>query len=118
MKTLTRTLLLACAVATPALAFAQSTPDPITRAQVYADLVRVEQAGYRPGDGDNTTYPVNLQRAEAKIAAQDAARAAGVATVAQQSAKPAQLAPAHLTASMPTHHYRIDDARSVFTDGA
>ncbi len=110
MKTLTRTLLLACAIATPALAFAQSTQDPITRAQVYADLVRVEKAGYHPGVGDDSTYPVDLQRAEAKIAAQDAAKAA---TVAPQMVKPAQL-----VSSTSPHHYRIDDARSEFSDGA
>jgi uncharacterized iron-regulated membrane protein len=64
---------LALAVATlgaPALSFAQSNA-PLTRAEVRADLVRVEQAGYSPGRADDTDYPVDIQAAEAKIAAHD-----------------------------------------------
>jgi hypothetical protein len=37
-------------IAAPGLSFAQST-QPLTRAEVRADLVRVEQAGYSPGRG-------------------------------------------------------------------
>ena len=43
-----------------------------TRAQVRADLIRVEQAGYNPGNYD-PYYPEDIQAAEAKVAAQDAA---------------------------------------------
>ncbi|QQC66466.1 DUF4148 domain-containing protein [Paraburkholderia ginsengisoli] len=58
-------------LAAPALSFAQSN-DPLTRAEVRADLVRVEQAGYTVGLGDNATYPADIQAAEAKVAAQAA----------------------------------------------
>ncbi|WP_080406088.1 DUF4148 domain-containing protein [Burkholderia ubonensis] len=53
----------------PALSFAQSTT-PLTRAQVRADLVRVERAGYNPATGNDPQYPSDIQAAEAKVAAQ------------------------------------------------
>ncbi|HEX3639221.1 MAG TPA: DUF4148 domain-containing protein [Paraburkholderia sp.] len=56
------------AMAAPALSFAQSNA-PVTRAEVRADLVRVEQAGYTPSSGDQANYPADIQAAEAKIAA-------------------------------------------------
>jgi len=58
------------ALAAPALSFAQ-TNGPITRAEVRADLVRVEQAGYNPSVANDINYPADIQAAEAKIAAQD-----------------------------------------------
>ncbi|HKR40982.1 MAG TPA: DUF4148 domain-containing protein [Paraburkholderia sp.] len=61
-------LVAASAVAVPAYSFAQST-QPLTRAEVRADLVRVEQAGYSPGRGDDIDYPADIQAAEAKVAA-------------------------------------------------
>ena len=75
MKTLICLTLAVSALASPALTFAQTPSGQLTRAQVHADLIRVEQAGYRPGGGDND-YPVEIQAAEAKIAAQDGARRA------------------------------------------
>ncbi|ASL46986.1 hypothetical protein bAD24_III06310 [Burkholderia sp. AD24] len=62
--------LAAGALATPVLSFAQSNA-PVTRADVRADLVRVEQAGYNPSTSDDATYPADIQAAEAKVAAQD-----------------------------------------------
>ena len=59
------------ALAAPTLSFAQSTNAPVTRAEVRADLVRVEKAGYQPGIGEDINYPADIQAAEAKIAAQD-----------------------------------------------
>ncbi|WP_213780697.1 DUF4148 domain-containing protein [Caballeronia sp. dw_276] len=52
----------------PVLSFAQ-TNGPVTRAEVRADLVRVEQAGYNPSLGNDIHYPADIQAAEAKIAA-------------------------------------------------
>lgn len=57
-------------LAAPVLSFAQSNA-PLTRAEVRADLVRVEQAGYNPSPGDDASYPADIQAAEAKIAAQN-----------------------------------------------
>lgn len=67
--------LAAGALAAPALSFAQSNA-PVTRAEVRADLIRVEQAGYSPSTGDDATYPAGIQAAEAKIAAQNAPQVA------------------------------------------
>ncbi len=73
MKTLIYVTLALSAIVSPALSFAQATNAPLTRAEVRADLVRVEQAGYNPSSGDQSTYPAGIQAAETKIAAQDAA---------------------------------------------
>jgi hypothetical protein len=69
-------LALASGVLAPALAFAQSA-DSLTRAQVRADLIRVEQAGYNPASNDDSTYPADIQAAEAKAAAQSGATDVG-----------------------------------------
>lgn len=74
MKALVSTLLVACALAAPAAAFAQSaTPanTPVTRAQVVGDLVRLEQTGYRPTAND-LNYPDDIQHAEAIVAQEQA----------------------------------------------
>ncbi|WP_028205851.1 DUF4148 domain-containing protein [Paraburkholderia nodosa] len=74
MKALVSTLLVACALAAPAAAFAQTANPanaPLTRAQVIADLVRVEQAGYRPVAKD-VNYPDDIQHAEAIVAQEQA----------------------------------------------
>jgi hypothetical protein len=61
--------LAAATLGAPVLSFAQSNA-PLTRAEVRADLVRVEQAGYSP-IGASPYYPADIQAAKAKIAAQD-----------------------------------------------
>ncbi|QIE25872.1 hypothetical protein SBC1_48550 (plasmid) [Caballeronia sp. SBC1] len=61
--------LAAGALAAPVLSFAQSNA-PVTRAEVRADLVRVERAGYNPARGNDNNYPADIQAAEAKISAQ------------------------------------------------
>ncbi|CAB3748676.1 DUF4148 domain-containing protein [Paraburkholderia humisilvae] len=68
MKTLIYLTLAASAIAAPALSFAQSS---LTRAEVNADLARVEQAGYDPSSGEHVNYPADIQAAEAKIWAQN-----------------------------------------------
>jgi hypothetical protein len=65
----------AALLAWPMAALAQ-TGQGLTRAEVVQELIRVEQAGYRPGWGDNTNYPDNIQAALARIAAQQGAAAA------------------------------------------
>jgi Domain of unknown function (DUF4148) len=74
IKTFVPALVLASALAAPAFAFAQNT-QPLTRAEVKADLVRLEKAGYVPG-ADDVNYPADIQAAEARVAAEDAAKAA------------------------------------------
>ncbi|MGF6441923.1 DUF4148 domain-containing protein [Paraburkholderia youngii] len=74
MKTLACIVLASCALSSPVVSFAHGTA-PDTRAQVRAELIRLEQAGYHVGDGDQTKYPEPIQAAEAKIAAQDSQQA-------------------------------------------
>jgi hypothetical protein len=57
-------------VAAPTFVFAQSQNGPLTRAQVKAELVQLEQAGYSPAVGEQANYPADIQAAEAKVAAQ------------------------------------------------
>jgi hypothetical protein len=59
------------ALAVPSFAFAQSN-GPLTRAEVRAQLVQLERAGYNPAS-DHTEYPKNIQAAEARIAQQNGA---------------------------------------------
>jgi len=70
---LVQSLIIAAALAIPAASsFAQSDAS-VTRAQVRAELVQLEKAGYRPGEGDQVTYPAQIQAAEARVAAQNSA---------------------------------------------
>ncbi|MEM5434553.1 DUF4148 domain-containing protein [Paraburkholderia diazotrophica] len=71
MKALISAVVLAAAVAAPVASFAQSNQQPLTRAEVRADLVRLEKAGYNPL-ADRTEYPKHIQAAEARVHAQDA----------------------------------------------
>src|SRR5471032_962736 len=66
MKSLICAVFAAAVLATPTLSFAQTTNAPVTRADVKADLVLVEQAGYRPASND-LNYPSDIQAAEARI---------------------------------------------------
>ena len=62
------TLAVATALAFPIASHAQETTSPVTRAQVRAELVQLEKAGYLPGKND-PHYPDDIQAAEAKVAA-------------------------------------------------
>ncbi|WP_042267003.1 DUF4148 domain-containing protein [Paraburkholderia heleia] len=69
MNTIIKALALSLAIAAPAISFAESTSDPVTRAQVEGQLVQLDQAGYKPS---NTKYPADIQAAEARVAARGA----------------------------------------------
>ena len=51
MKSLIQAVAIAAVLATPVASFAQSNSQPVTRAQVRAELVQIEQAGYSPARG-------------------------------------------------------------------
>ena len=70
MKSLIQAVAIAAVLAAPVASFAQSS-QPVTRAQVRAELVQLEKAGYNPAASDDTTYPANIQAAEARVAAQN-----------------------------------------------
>jgi hypothetical protein len=67
MKSLIKAVAVVATFAIPALSHAQAT-QTLTRAQVRAELVQLEKAGYNPNVDDE--YPRNLQRAEAIVASQ------------------------------------------------
>ena len=69
MKSFTRMVLIAGLIAAPVASFAQSS-QPVSRAQVRAELTQVEKAGYDPRD--YVHYPENIQAAEAKVEARNA----------------------------------------------
>src|ERR1700712_2511597 len=68
MKSFACVIAAALVLASPLSAFAQSTNQPVTRAQVKAELVQLENAGYRPSMND-LYYPAKIQTAEAKVQA-------------------------------------------------
>ncbi|RDJ97511.1 DUF4148 domain-containing protein [Paraburkholderia lacunae] len=78
MKKLAMLALTLSAVVSSTVTFAQSASAPLTRAQVRADLIRLEQAGYNPSIVNDVTYPADIQAAEAKVAAQDAEQQAAM----------------------------------------
>lgn len=67
IKSFVPATLVVSALAFPTLAFAQDNPG-LTRAEVRAQLIQVEQAGYNPSSHD-VYYPADIQAAEARVAA-------------------------------------------------
>ena len=65
---LVQSLVVAAVVAIPALSFAQSN-QPLTRAEVRAQLVELQSVGYNPAS-DQAQYPKNIEAAQARLNAQ------------------------------------------------
>ncbi|WP_302058990.1 DUF4148 domain-containing protein [Paraburkholderia sp. CNPSo 3274] len=99
VKVLASALSIAVALAAPAIAFAQSS-GALTRAQVRNQLIQLEKAGYRPGDGDQTSYPQQIQQAEARVA-RSAAASSGYGGVASGTSASGQATPAAPQADVP-----------------
>ncbi|WP_087047226.1 DUF4148 domain-containing protein [Caballeronia ptereochthonis] len=78
MKAFVPALVIASALAAPTFAFAQNN-GPVTRAQVRAELVQLEKAGYNPAS-DRVDYPQNIQAAEARVNAENGVSAYGAST--------------------------------------
>ncbi|HYS65564.1 MAG TPA: DUF4148 domain-containing protein [Paraburkholderia sp.] len=70
MKSLIEAVVIAALITAPLAAFAQSN-QPVTRAQVRAELIQLEKAGYNPATANDDDYPANIQAAEARVAAQN-----------------------------------------------
>jgi hypothetical protein len=66
-RTLVQAALVAAVAIAPALSFAQETQAPKTRAEVRAELVELERAGYNPSVGEDVNYPADIQAAEARV---------------------------------------------------
>jgi hypothetical protein len=69
MSPLVNTVAIAVVLAAPVVSLAQSN-QPMTRAQVKAELVEFEKAGYNPAFVNDADFPHDLQAAEARVAAQ------------------------------------------------
>lgn len=74
MKSFLEDVVITALICAPLAAFAESEPS-MTRAQVRADLVQVEKAGYNPSDWMH--YPENIQAASARVATDKQANAGG-----------------------------------------
>jgi hypothetical protein len=72
-RTLIQAAFVAALVAAPALSFAQSVQSdaPKTRAEVKAELIQLEKAGYNPATANDATYPSDIQAAEARVSQQE-----------------------------------------------
>ncbi|MGN3962368.1 DUF4148 domain-containing protein [Burkholderia gladioli] len=77
MKTLLANRIIAATAAAVALTFAagaaQAQTSQLTRAQVRAELVQLQAAGYNSARGEDTTYPAQLQAAEQRVGQQQVA---------------------------------------------
>ena len=75
----------------PVASIAQSN-QPVTRAQVRAELVQLEKAGYNPARSADPYYPNDIQTAEARVALQNDATGGMGGTVSGSSASGAPVA--------------------------
>jgi len=110
MKSILQATLLACTLAVPVLSYAQATDAPLTRAEVRADLVRLEQAGYNPAFVA-PDYPADIQAAEAKAYGQQqpAPAAQPMSATPQTEAAPHAALDSRLLYG-PTHNIPTDGA--------
>jgi hypothetical protein len=70
MNTRHLVLAIAAAVAFPVAGYAQESGSTVTRAQVRAELVQLENTGYRAGRANDPHYPADIQAAEARASSQ------------------------------------------------
>ncbi|MEC5408628.1 DUF4148 domain-containing protein [Paraburkholderia sp. MPAMCS5] len=85
MKSLIKAVAIAAALAAPVASFAQSSQQPVTRAEVRNQLIQLEQAGYNPAVSNDPDYPADVQAAERQVQAQNPAMAQTQLPVADTS---------------------------------
>ncbi|AOK31459.1 hypothetical protein WS67_08275 [Burkholderia singularis] len=107
MKSLIATVAVAAALAVPAVSFAQQANGAVSRAEVKAELIQLEKAGYNPAS-DRVNYPEEIQAAEARVHAQS-----NVAAKADTSGYGAQPA-ATVESGSPWKVNRIADGAPVY----
>ncbi|HEY2024832.1 DUF4148 domain-containing protein [Paraburkholderia sp.] len=71
MKSLFKAVAIAAVLAAPVVSFAQSSQQPVTRAEVRNQLIQLEQAGYSPATSNDSSYPGDIQAAERRVQAQN-----------------------------------------------
>jgi hypothetical protein len=106
MKSLIQAVVVAAVLAVPAVSFAQSNQQPLTRAEVKAQLVQIEKAGYNPATSNDYDYPANIQAAEARVAAQNSGTSSygGVANGSSDSGAAVQSSSGENVRSIYTGH--------------
>jgi uncharacterized protein DUF4148 len=109
MKSLIKAVALAAVLTAPVVSFAQSNPSPVTRAQVRAELVQLEKAGYNPAKSNDPTYPADIQAAERRVQAQN-----GVQGVAHQSTADTGYGTATAGTTQAGAPVQIDRTQSVY----
>jgi Domain of unknown function (DUF4148) len=103
MKSYLYAALITGLLALPTASFAQGASVSVTRSNVQSDLIKLEQAGYRPS---KLKYPSDVQTAEARLDAHDAVPSnntdvGGVLSGASQVGAPMTITDAH---SIYSHH--------------
>lgn len=90
MKSTLFGLLLVSSLAIPTLSYAQqATNAPLTRAEVKAQLIQLENVGYNPAVRDDN-YPENIEAAEARVQAQQLAAQSTASDVGSSTAGSSQ----------------------------
>ncbi|MGF6973565.1 hypothetical protein QFZ94_001992 [Paraburkholderia sp. JPY465] len=69
MKSLIQAVVLTALIAAAPVASLAQSEQPITRAEVKAELQQLEQNGYNPAISLDAQYPADIQAAEARVAA-------------------------------------------------
>jgi hypothetical protein len=87
MKSVIQAVVVAGVLAVPVASFAQQAAAPLTRAQVRAELVQLEQAGYNPANANTVDFPTNIQLAVAPAVGQDSGEGFAVSG-SSQSGRP------------------------------
>ena len=62
-------VLMASSASVSAQAMPEPAPHQVTRAEVMHELEELEAAGYDPSQGDDGSYPADIQAAQEKVAA-------------------------------------------------
>jgi hypothetical protein len=98
MKTLVSTIIIAFALAIPAMSFAQQTNGPLTRAEVRAQLVTAEQEGLL--HQSNSQYPKTTPASSRTATAFDISGYGSTASGSSQTVIPAM----GMKPSLYSHH--------------
>ena len=67
MKSLIKAVAIAAVLAAPVASFAQSSQQPVTRAEVRNELIQLERAGYNPAVSNDPYYPADVQAAVGRL---------------------------------------------------
>lgn len=113
MKSLVQAVVVAAALVAPVVSFAQSG-STITRAQVRAELVQLQQAGYNAARGEDPHYPEAIQAATARVAEQQRALAQAQGADASGYGAQAQGASASGSRAMGVRSASAEEMKSLY----